>query len=53
MKRRKLRLRRETLREFAGAELRHVAAGRPNEPGYTEPCITPRCPGDYTADCPY
>jgi hypothetical protein len=55
--RRPLKLRAETLRVLGLLEehLRGVRGGRPNtpDPGYTEPCITPRCSGEYTADCPY
>lgn len=51
----RLRVSSETIRLLAGAEIEDLAirGGVERPPvGVTEPCITPRCPGDYTADCP-
>jgi hypothetical protein len=54
MRRRKLVLRASTVRQLVGADLETPRGGADRPPiTVTCPCITPQCPGDYTANCPF
>lgn len=52
-RRRRLVLKRDTVRVLETAELGAAAGGVDRPPiTVTCPCLTPACPGEYTADCP-